>query len=142
MHRPPLRLRSRCAWTTWWKPGRTTSSASAIRNPLPATRNCVIVTGFQALGTRGRALLDGVEELKMFGEMVPVRAEIIRDEEFSVHADASEIIGWLRALEPQPRTVYCVHGEPDSSTALAARITAELGVNAVVPELGHEVRLS
>lgn len=109
---------------------------------LPATRNCVIVTGFQALGTRGRALLDGVEELKMFGEMVPVRAEIIRDEEFSVHADASEIIDWLRALEPQPQTVFCVHGEPDSSTALAARITAELGVNAVVPELGHEVRLS
>lgn len=108
---------------------------------LPNRNNCVIVTGFQAAGTRGRSLLDGVTELKMLGEYVPVRAEIVRDEEFSVHADASEVIEWLRELDPAPRIVYCVHGEEDAAGALAEKIHAELGVSAVVPHHGEVVRL-
>ncbi|HEY3437669.1 MAG TPA: MBL fold metallo-hydrolase RNA specificity domain-containing protein, partial [Actinotalea sp.] len=91
--------------------------------------------------TRGRALLDGASELKMHGRYVPVRAEIISDDEFSVHADASEILSWLALLPEPPRTVYVVHGELESSRALAARITAELGWTATTPRWGERVRL-
>ncbi|HEY3436558.1 MAG TPA: MBL fold metallo-hydrolase, partial [Actinotalea sp.] len=66
-----------------------------LRHILPDRDNAVVLTGYQAVGTRGRALLDGASELKMHGRYVPVRAEIISDDEFSVHADASEILSWL-----------------------------------------------
>lgn len=112
-----------------------------LRHLLPDHRNTVVLTGYQAVGTRGRALLDGATELKMHGRYVPVRAEVVVDDGFSVHADAGEILAWLTALPEPPETVYLVHGEPDSSAALARRITAELGWQAVVPRRGEKVRL-
>ena len=108
---------------------------------LPDPANCVILTGYQAIGTRGRDLLAGARQLKMYGRYVPVRAEIVDDPEFSVHADASEIVDWLRRMPEEPRVVYTVHGEPDASSALAARIQEELGWCAVAPRYGERVRL-
>ncbi|GEN79113.1 MBL fold metallo-hydrolase RNA specificity domain-containing protein [Actinotalea fermentans] len=112
-----------------------------LRHMLPDPRNTVVLTGYQAVGTRGRALADGAAEVKIHGRYVPVEAEIVRDEEFSVHADASEILDWLRALPERPEVVYVVHGEEAASRALAARIRAELGYTAVVPTLDERVRL-
>jgi len=108
---------------------------------LPDHRNTVVLTGYQAIGTRGRAMLDGARELKMFGRYVPVNAEVVADEEFSVHADADEILGWLRQMPQPPETVYVVHGEESGSRALAERIRAELGWTVAVPHLGERVRL-
>ncbi len=108
---------------------------------LPDSRNTVILTGYQAVGTRGRQLADGATELKMFGRYVPVRAEVVVDPGFSVHADGSELLSWLQALPAAPETVYIVHGEPRSARSLAARIRAETGWCAVVPELGEIVRV-
>ena len=107
---------------------------------LPDAKNAVVFTGFQSAGTRGRTLLDGATELKMYGKYVPVRAEILQDSEFSVHADASDLIDWLAEMNPRPTTVYCVHGEPHQAGALAARIKQELGIVAVPPKLGEIVR--
>jgi metallo-beta-lactamase family protein len=77
----------------------------------------------------------------MHGRYVPVHAEIVRVQDFSVHADAGEIVQWLgRAPEP-PRVVYVVHGEPHATHALARRITDDLGWCAVVPRYGERVRL-
>ncbi len=104
---------------------------------LPDRRNTIAFTGYQARGTRGRALLDGEREVKVMGRYVPVRAEIVDDEEFSVHADAGELLGWLRELPEAPEIVYVVHGEPESSRALAARIRAELDWCVVVPAAGE-----
>ncbi|MBK8470090.1 MAG: MBL fold metallo-hydrolase [Actinomycetales bacterium] len=112
-----------------------------LERMLPDARNAVVLTGFQAAGTRGRALADGATELKMHGHYVPVRAEIVRDDEFSVHADASDLLDWLRALDPAPATVLVNHGEPEASEALAARIRRELGLTAVVPAHGERVVL-
>lgn len=112
-----------------------------LAHMLGDERNGVVFTGFQAPGTRGRALVDGATELKMYGRYVPVRAEILQDREFSVHADASDLIDWLRGMSPTPTVVHCVHGEPDSARALAQRIREELGITAVVPSLGEVVRL-
>jgi metallo-beta-lactamase family protein len=108
---------------------------------LPDARHTVILTGYQAVGTRGRQLAEGATELKMFGRYVPVRAEVVTDHGFSVHADASELLDWLRQLPAAPETVYVVHGEPGSARALAATVRAETGWCTVVPELGERVLL-
>lgn len=112
-----------------------------LRHLVGDRRNTVVLTGYQAVGTRGRALLDGAAELKMHGRYVPVRAEVVSDAGFSVHADADEVLAWLGAMPEPPGIVYVVHGEPESSAALAARVRAELGWRAVVPRRGERVRL-
>ncbi|NTW41493.1 MAG: MBL fold metallo-hydrolase, partial [Cellulomonadaceae bacterium] len=112
-----------------------------LKSLVPDRRNTVVLTGYQAVGTRGRALADGAREIKVHGQYVPVRAEVVTDEEFSVHADADELIGWLRQLPEPPETVYVVHGEADASRAFARRVGDELGWLAVVPRLGERVRL-
>jgi metallo-beta-lactamase family protein len=101
----------------------------------------VILTGYQAVGTRGRQLAEGATELKMFGRYVPVHAEVVVDHGFSVHADATELLTWLQALPAAPETVDIVHGEPKSASSLASKVRAETGWCAVVPELGERVRV-
>lgn len=108
---------------------------------LPNPKNAVILTGYQGVGTRGRQLSEGADQVKINGQYVPVRAEIYHDHEFSVHADGSDLLDWLQALHPAPQTVYCVHGEKDAAANLAARIKRELNINAVVPGYGEVVLL-
>ncbi|MFF9481864.1 MBL fold metallo-hydrolase RNA specificity domain-containing protein [Streptomyces sp. NPDC014733] len=109
-----------------------------LRRRLPDPRDAVVVVGFAAAGTRARDLVDGARVLKMFGEYVPVRAEVANVPHFSAHADAGQIIDWLRGA-PAPHTTYLVHGEPDASAALRDRIDDELGWTAVVPRSGEAV---
>ncbi len=109
---------------------------------LPNPKNCVIFTGYQGAGTRGRDLLEGAVQMKFRGRFIPVKAEIVRDTEFSVHGDASDLIDWLRDLTPRPETVFCVHGEEGSAEALAERIHAELGLVAHVPKYKEVVAIS
>jgi metallo-beta-lactamase family protein len=113
-----------------------------LRHMLPDRRNTVVLTGYQAVGTRGRALAEGARELKMFGRYVPVEAEVVADEEFSVHADADELLAWLRLMPAPPEVVYVVHGERSAAGDLAERIRRDLGWTAVVPDLGERVRLT
>ena len=112
-----------------------------LEHLLPDPRHAVVFTGYQGVGTRGRTLLEGATEMKFRGRFVPVRAEIVQDSEFSVHADGSDLIDWLASLSPPPRTVFCVHGEQDSAAALAARIHRELGLTAVVPRFREVVAI-
>lgn len=112
-----------------------------LAHQLPDPRNCVVLTGYQAGGTRGRQLQDGARHLKLHGRHVAVRAEVVEIPDFSVHADAEELLAWLGAAAQPPRTVYVVHGEARASAALARRIEKELGWCAVVPRLGERVRL-
>jgi metallo-beta-lactamase family protein len=112
-----------------------------LRHLLPDRRNAVVLTGYQAAGTRGRDLAEGARHLKMFGRYVPVRAEVVVDDEFSVHADAAELVSWLRRMPEAPETVYVVHGEPAAAAALAQRIRDELDWCAVVPRWRESVRI-
>lgn len=105
---------------------------------LPDPRNAVVVVGFAAAGTRARDLVEGARVLKMFGEYVPVRAEVADVPHFSAHADAGQIVDWLRGAPP-PHTTYLVHGEESASAALRDRIDRELGWTAVVPRSGEAV---
>jgi metallo-beta-lactamase family protein len=113
-----------------------------LRHMLPDRRNTVVLTGYQAVGTRGRALLEGARELKMHGRYVPVNAEVVSDDEFSVHADAGEVLAWLREMPEPPHTVYVVHGEEAASRVLAGQIRDEYGWTVVVPHVGERVRLA
>jgi len=108
---------------------------------LPDRRNTVVLVGYQAEGTRGRRLLDGARELKMLGRYVPVRAEVAGVPQFSVHADARELLDWVGAAKREPDLVCAVHGEPAASAALAAAVHRKLGWTAVVPYLGERIRL-
>jgi metallo-beta-lactamase family protein len=89
---------------------------------LPDSRNAVILAGFQAQGTRGRALLEGAKTLRLFGQDVPVHAEIIQMGQFSAHAGRSELLRWLTALPAKPNQTYLVHGEPAAAQSLQAAI--------------------
>ena len=110
-------------------------------NRLPDHRNTVVLVGYQAEGTRGRALLDGVRSVKMLGRYIPVRAEIVNVPAFSVHADQGETIQWLRSAPRPPDTIFIVHGEKHAAAALHDVIERELGWTAVVPRYLERVRL-
>jgi metallo-beta-lactamase family protein len=109
---------------------------------LPHPNNTVVLTGYQAAGTRGRALQEGARQVKIHGRYVRVRAEIVVDSTFSVHADAPELLSWLGDMPRPPETVYVVHGEPGSSTALAEQLRAGLDASVVLPRLGERVVVS
>lgn len=108
---------------------------------LPDPANSVALVGFQAAGTRGRSLMDGADSVKIHGRYVPVRAEVCDLSGFSVHADGSELIDWLRTAAREPSGVFVVHGEERASLALRKRIIDELGWNAVVPTDGERLDL-
>jgi metallo-beta-lactamase family protein len=89
---------------------------------LPDARNAVILAGFQAEGTRGRALQEGAKSLNIYGDVVPVGAEIVTMGQFSAHAGKSELLRWLAALPAPPKQTYLTHGEPQAAQALQAAI--------------------
>jgi metallo-beta-lactamase family protein len=99
---------------------------------LPDARNAVILAGFQAEGTRGRALKEGAKSLKLYGQDVPVCAEIVEMGQFSAHAGKSELFRWLAALPSPPRRTYLTHGEPAAAQALQAAISEKLQWKAAV----------
>lgn len=90
---------------------------------LGDARNAVILGGFQAEGTRGRALQEGAKTLNLFGQVVPVLAEIVMMGQFSAHAGKSELLRWLTALQVPPKQVYLTHGEPAAAQSLQQAIT-------------------
>ena len=109
---------------------------------LPDPRNTVLFVGFQAAGTRGRALVDGVTSVKMHGMIIPVAARVVRIDSMSAHADSNEILRWLGTFATPPRQTYLVHGEPAAQDALKARIESSLGWTVHVPQHGETVEVS
>jgi metallo-beta-lactamase family protein len=99
---------------------------------LPDPRNAVILAGFQAQGTRGRALQEGAKTLRLFGQEVPVCAEIITMGQFSAHAGKSELLRWLTGLTAPPKQTYLVHGEPAAAQSLQAAIQQNFKWNVAV----------
>ncbi|MDH4148097.1 MAG: MBL fold metallo-hydrolase [Acidimicrobiia bacterium] len=112
-----------------------------LAHHLPDHRNSVVLVGYQADGTRGRSLLDGVRQLKMLGRYVRVRADVVDLAAFSVHADRDELLDWLAAVPRPPDTAFVVHGEPTGAAALQEAIVEGLDWTAAVPRLGERVRL-
>src|SRR2546425_11006734 len=109
---------------------------------LPDPRTTVLLVGFQAAGTRGRALEDGCRSLRLLGQEVPVRARVERIDALSAHADRDETLRWLGGFTRPPRQTYLVHGEPDGAAALAAAIRERYGWQGAVAQDRATVRLA
>jgi len=107
----------------------------------PDHRSTIVLAGHQAAGTRGEALLAGADHLRVFGEDVPVRARVVSIDSLSAHADADQLLAWLRACPSPPAGVSVVHGEQGAADTLRRRIEHELGWPARVPAAGDHVDL-
>jgi metallo-beta-lactamase family protein len=99
-------------------------------------RNMIILTGYQAPGTRGGTLASGAKLVRIHGRDVEVNAEIVQLQSASAHADANQLLAWLRTMPQAPDQVYVVHGEAGPADTLRSRIERELGWRAQVPEQG------
>ena len=85
-------------------------------------RNAVLLAGFQAAGSRGRWLAEGAKTVKIHGEFIPVRAEVVELHQLSAHAGQGELLRWLNGFQAPPRKTFLVHGEPPGLNALAGLI--------------------
>lgn len=104
--------------------------------------NTILFVGFQAAGTRGAAMLDGAESIKIHGEYIPVRAHVELISNLSAHADYAEILDWLAGFESAPKKTFIVHGEPVAADAMRRHIEEKLHWQVVVPEYLQTVELA
>jgi metallo-beta-lactamase family protein len=109
---------------------------------LPDKRNTILLAGYQSAGTRGRRLADGETELKVHGELVPVRARVAQLDGLSAHADEDELVRWAGVFRAPPRQTFVVHGEPEAASALAERLKSDLGFEAHPAAMDQAVRLA
>ena len=112
-----------------------------LKRELPNPASAVALVGYQAGGTRGRRLLDGEDEIKIHGEWWPVRAEVASVPAFSVHADQSELLGWLASAPVPPDRVIAVHGDPEAMDAFERVVAERLSRTILTPGQGESVLL-
>jgi len=109
---------------------------------LPDPNSTVVFIGFQAPGTRGYTIKSGAREVKIYGEMVPIRAQVVAFEQFSDHADPPELLQWLHTFSSKPAVTYLVHGEPDAASQLQQLVSKDLGWNVQVAQWMEKVAVS
>ena len=108
----------------------------------PDPKNTILFVGFQAAGTRGAAMLDGAESIKIHGQYVPVRANVELISNLSAHADYSEILDWLGGFESAPKITFITHGEPIAADAMRLHIEEQLHWKTIVPDYLETVTLN
>jgi metallo-beta-lactamase family protein len=113
-----------------------------IARLAPDPKNAILLAGFQAEGTRGRALEEGAKTVRIHGEDVPVGAEVINLRQFSAHAGQSELLRWLTGMPAPPRQTYLTHGEPQASAALKAKIESAFRWRVALPQYLQTVDLT
>lgn len=107
-----------------------------LKRTLPDERNTILLVGYQAQGSRGRALGDGLPRIKIHGEWIDVRAHVAKIESFSVHADSAELLEWLGKCK-RPRKIFVIHGEQTAQETFKEKINSTLGWNAIVPRINE-----
>jgi metallo-beta-lactamase family protein len=112
-----------------------------LKNNISRPESTILFVGYQAIGTLGRLILDGVNPIRIFGEEQGVKAQIEKIDGFSAHADQNELLRWITALKKAPRRVFITHGEPDAANAFKKFLTGKTGWNCTVPEYQQEVVL-
>ena len=113
-----------------------------LRQRLPDPKSTILFVGYQAEETRGKHLQQGRGEVKMFGQMIPVRAKIRTIDGFSAHADQSEILRWLQGFERPPRRSFVIHGEAQPANTLAQVIRERLQWNVEIAAFGGKFELN
>jgi metallo-beta-lactamase family protein len=109
---------------------------------LPDPKNTVLFIGFQAQGTRGFTIKSGAPEVKIYGEVVPIRAQVAALEQFSDHADTPELLQWLHTFPKKPGATYLVHGDPGASAQLRDAMTKALGWNVQVAQWMQKAQIT
>ncbi len=110
-------------------------------NNISEPQNTIMFVGYQAVGTLGRGIVDGVNPIRIFGEKRHVRARIVQVHGFSAHADRNELLGWLKKIKQRPTGIFVVHGEEDSALAFGDYLKENGDWQVTVPEYGQEVVL-
>jgi metallo-beta-lactamase family protein len=112
-----------------------------LKSYAPEAKNTILFAGFQAAGTRGEAMLAGAESIKIHGEYIPVRAEVVELNGLSAHADYVEIGDWLESVDQPPERVFLTHGEPSAADAMRRYLRDRFGWDCELPELEETVEL-
>lgn len=112
-----------------------------LKNNISRSESTVLFVGYQAVGTLGRLILDGVDPIRIFGEEHEVKARIEKISGFSAHADQNELLRWITALKKAPRRVFITHGEPDAANAYKKLLSEKTGWLCTVPEYQQETVL-
>jgi metallo-beta-lactamase family protein len=112
-----------------------------LANNISRPESTILFVGYQANGTLGRLILDGTPEVRILGQMYPVKAKIVQVHGFSGHADRKELLEWMQNLKKPPRKVFLVHGEKESAENFRQYLTTKTGWNVMVPEYQQAVSL-
>ena len=110
-------------------------------NNISKSRNTIMFTGYQAIGTLGRLIVDGEKEVRILGKQYPVEAKVVRVNGFSAHADKEELLEWLRGLKKPPKKVFVVHGESESANGFGGYLREKTGWPVAVPAYQDEIVL-
>lgn len=113
-----------------------------LQNGIADSRNLVLLAGYQAENTLGRRIMERRHEVRIFDELIPLRAEVATLAELSGHADQAELIRWIKPMAGKLKKVFLVHGEPEAQAALAKELEASLGVSVHSPAKGESFDLS
>ena len=108
---------------------------------LPDPSTTFLIAGYQAFGTRGRDLVEGMPSIRMFGQQVPVRCHVDVINGLSAHADQQELLQWIGKLKQPPKRVFITHGEPTAATRFSEVLREKTGITAVIPEYLETVSL-
>jgi metallo-beta-lactamase family protein len=108
----------------------------------PDPRNSILFAGYQAAGTRGAAIVGGARTVKIHGQHVPIRAEVVQIDTLSAHADRNELLAWVAALPAAPQRIFVTHGEPVPADALRQAVEERHGWPCTVPDYLMGVELS
>jgi metallo-beta-lactamase family protein len=103
--------------------------------------NAILIVGYQAGGTRGRALIDGAKSLRIFGSDVPIRAEVVQIDSLSAHMDSAELLAWMKSAKNPPAMTYLTHGEPEASDQLRIQVDHQLNWPVRVATMGEVIDL-
>jgi len=112
-----------------------------LKRLLPEEKNLILLVGFQAAGTRGRAMMEGARTIRVHGEDFPVRAQFLPIGGLSAHADRADLLRWVRTQPKPPRRIFVTHAEEKASNAFARLLSSELGVKTIEPQLGQRFDL-
>lgn len=112
-----------------------------LKRRLSDPKTILLFTGYQAVGTMGRALIEGANEVTIHGDRVRVECQIERLDALSAHAGADELVAWCKGFKEPPKRTFIVHGEPPAQQALRGRLESELGWAVSIPEQGEAADL-
>ncbi len=108
---------------------------------LPDPNSCLLIICYQVEGTLGREILEGAEEVEIFGQQISVNAEVKEIGGYSNHADQTQLLEWVEEMGTKPERIFVTQGEPKSAKALGQRIKDELGITVEIPEVNQEFEL-